>query len=69
MRKNLKIVYTKIFVESYYGDEEQLNAALKSDWYAVQYAWEMFVDSLCRDSLITMEQYNSWTFPWPKKKV
>ena len=53
-----------LFVESYYGDKENLHEALKRDRLAVQYEWEIFVDSLCRDEQISMRQYDSWTFPW-----
>ena len=54
----------QIFIEAYYGDKEQLQSALRQDYLAVQYAWECFVDGLCRDGDITTEQYYSWTFPW-----
>lgn len=59
---------TKLFIETYYGDEKELCAALKQDWYAVQYTWEVFVDSLCKNGDITQEQYNTWTFPWSKRR-
>lgn len=65
----LKKEFTKYFVQSYFGDESKLKAALKQDWYAVQYAWSIFIDSLCKNGEITQEQYNSWVFPWPKREV
>lgn len=68
MRKRYgnKAAFVKVFIESYYGDKNALDTALKSDWYAVQYAWEVFTDYLCKNGDITDEQYNSWVFPWPK---
>jgi hypothetical protein len=53
-----------LFIESCYGDKENLHEALKRDRLAVQYEWEIFVDSLCRDEQISMKQYDSWIFPW-----
>lgn len=64
--RNDKTVATKLFVETYFGNEKELKAALKQDWYAVQYEWEVFMDSLCKNGDITQEQYDSWVFPWPK---
>lgn len=64
-----KAIATKLFIETYYGDEKELKAALKQDWYAVQYEWEVFMDSLCKNGDITDEQYNTWVFPWPKREV
>ena len=55
---------TQLFVESYYGDKENLHQAIRKDRLAVQYDWEIFVDSLCRDGQISMKQYDSWIFPW-----
>lgn len=54
----------QIFVEGYYGNKKELHKALRQDYLAVQFAWECFVDGLCKDGDITQEQYNSWTFPW-----
>lgn len=51
------------FIEAY-GNKKELHKALRQDRLAVQFAWECFVDGLCKDREITMEQYNSWTFPW-----
>ena len=51
------------FIESY-GNKNELHKALRQDYLAVQFAWECFVDGLCKDGDITMEQYESWTFPW-----
>lgn len=55
---------TSLFIETYYQTSKALHKALKTDRLAVQYEWECFVDSLCRDGNITQDQYNSWTFPW-----
>ena len=54
----------QIFVEAYYGNNEQLKLALKQDKLAVQFAWACFTDSMCRDGEITMKQYETWLFPW-----
>lgn len=52
----------QLFVETYYPDN--LRQALKADRLAVQTAWEVFIDSLCKNGDITQEQYDSWVFPW-----
>ena len=52
------------FVEGYYGSRKELHKELRQDYLAVQFAWECFVDCLCKDREITMQQYESWTFPW-----
>ena len=52
----------QLFVETYYPNN--LREALKADRLSVQTAWEVFIDSLCKDGQITQEQYNSWLFPW-----
>lgn len=54
----------KLFVESHYGDKQNLHEAIKRDRLAVQEEWDIFVDSLCRDGEITIRQYDSWLFPW-----
>lgn len=59
-----KATATHMFIEHYYGDLSKLHEALKADWWAVQYAWSIFIDALCKNGEITQEQYNSWTFPW-----
>lgn len=61
-----KSTVTQLFVEEYYGSLEALHSALKADWWKVQENWSFYIDGLCRDSLITMEQYHNWTFPWPR---
>lgn len=58
----------KIFVESYYGNNANLRTALTADFLAVKQEWEIFVDCLCRDGEITMRQYDTWMFPWDKRK-
>ncbi len=67
-RRNDKEKATAYFVAAYYGDIHKLKAALKLDWHAVQYAWEVFTDALCKHGEITQEQYESWLFPWPKRR-
>lgn len=59
----------KYFIQAYYGDEDKLQAALKADWHAVQYAWSLYTDALCKNGEITLQQYESWLFPWPKKEM
>ena len=57
----------QLFIETYYGDKENLRDALKKDWLAVQEEWSIFTDILCRDGEITMAQYESWLFPWGRR--
>ena len=56
----------QLFVESHYGNENDLRKALKKDYLAVQFEWSCFIDSLCRNGDITMTQYQNWLFPWKK---
>lgn len=51
-----------------YGGEQNLQRELKRDYFAVQYDWEIFTDSLQRDGHITETQYNNWLFPWRKER-
>lgn len=59
-----KTQVTQNFIEACYENEKNLHKALKADRLAVQQAWEVFIDSLCKDGQITMQQYESWIFPW-----
>lgn len=59
-----KAYATHCFIKSCYGDLENLHNALQKDWLAVQQDWEIYVDQLCRNGHITMQQYDSWVFPW-----
>lgn len=59
-----KATATHYFIDNYYGTMENLHQALKDDWWEVQANWEIFIDGLCRDGEITIEQYESWVFPW-----
>lgn len=63
-----KLQAKRSFIESYYGTTGNLYDALKDDRIAVNEEWSIFIDILCRDGEITMKQYESWTFPWPKRK-
>lgn len=54
----------RLFVEAYYGDTNALRRALKQDRLAVNYAWQCFIDALCKDGEITQEQFANWTFPY-----
>ena len=58
----------QFFAESYYGDKYNLHRALDADRLAVQEEWSIFVDGLCRDGEITIKQYDTWTFPWSKRR-
>ncbi len=40
--------------------------SVKDDYCAVQLAWSLFIDGLCRDKLITEKQYASWSFPFKR---
>lgn len=57
----------RLFVAQCYGDIHNLHEAVKKDRLMVQEDWSIFIDSLCRDGEITMQQYESWLFPWPKR--
>lgn len=61
-----KATATHIFISEYYGNTENLRLALNRDWLAVQYNWSCFTDALCKNGDITMQQYESWLFPWPR---
>jgi hypothetical protein len=58
----------QLFVTACYGDAYNLRTAIKKDRLMVQEDWSFFTDRLCRDGEISMKQYESWTFPWPKKE-
>lgn len=58
----------QLFVTVCYGDAYNLRTAIKKDRLMVQEDWSFFTDRLCRDGEISMKQYESWTFPWPKKE-
>lgn len=34
------------------------------DYYAKEFAWSCFVDSLCKNQEITQKQYNTWPCPY-----
>lgn len=55
---------TKLFEQVFFGTD---SFGLQEDRAAVQYAWQLFIDALCKNGEITQEQYNSWTFPWKRK--
>lgn len=57
----------RLFVIECYGDIQNLHEAVKKDRPMVQEDWSFFTDMLCRDGEITMQQYESWTFPWSKR--
>ena len=61
-----KAIVTHMFIEQFYGSHTALHNALKADWWAVQFNWSCFIDALCKNGDITQEQYNTWTFPWPR---
>jgi hypothetical protein len=58
----------QLFIESYYGDEQNLHRAIKADKLAVKLDWDIFTDMLCRDGNISIKQYESWTFPWSTRE-
>lgn len=57
----------RLFVTACYANVYNLRTAIKKDRFMVQEDWGIFTDRLCRDGEISMKQYESWTFPWPKK--
>ena len=61
MRLNKAI---KRFIQTYFRDETEMQHMLKVDRPAVQYAWSLYTDAMCCNGEITLQQYESWTFPW-----
>lgn len=57
----------RLFVTACYENAYNLRTAIKKDRLMVQEDWGVLTDRLCRDGEISMKQYESWTFPWPKK--
>lgn len=53
----------RIFEESY-GGNLNLRNAIKKDMLAVKFDWDCFIDALCKNGDITIQQYESWMFPW-----
>lgn len=39
-------------------------SAFKFDRVALREAWGIYIDRLCKDRRITIEQYNNWTNPF-----
>ena len=61
-----KMEAIKDFIESNYRDRYNLLRALNADRHTVQFEWDVYTDYLCKCGDITMQQYESWTFPWKK---
>ena len=68
MRLNKKEKAVKRFIQTYFRDEQDLRHWLKADRPAVQYAWSLYTDAMCKNGEITLQEYESWTFPWPERK-
>lgn len=52
----------RLFVSEFYGTMAAYKAARRDDYCKVQLEWSGFIDSLCRDGIITQAQYNKATF-------
>lgn len=50
------------FINLFYGTRGKYLSARRKDYYAVQYEWSCFIDSLCKDGVITQYQYDRMTF-------
>jgi hypothetical protein len=49
-----------IFKEELYW----LDVDIRSDKIAMRETWSNFTDSLCKDNMITMSQYERWSNPY-----
>lgn len=58
----------KLFVEEFFEDRYNLQRALDDDYLAVNLIWGGFIDTLCKDGVITLRQYETWTFPWHRER-
>lgn len=52
----------RLFIQEYYGTEKAYRKARKEDYCRVQFNWTCFMDSLCKQGLITEKQWNKATF-------
>ena len=51
------------FIEEFYnGDRKAYLKARRTDYCKVQLMWTYFVDSLCKDGLITQHHYDNMIF-------
>ncbi len=52
----------RLFVSEFYRTMAAYKAARRDDYCKVQLEWAGFIDSLCRDGVITQSQYNKAAF-------
>lgn len=51
----------KEFIRMYYGNRGYY-AARRKDYCKVQFEWSCFIDRLCKDGVISQQQYDEMTF-------
>lgn len=52
----------KLFIQEYYGTKKDYRKARKEDYCKVQFEWSCFMDSLCKNGLVSQKQWNKATF-------
>lgn len=51
------------FIEAFFnGDRKTYLKARRADYCKVQFMWMCFIDSLCKEGVITQHHYNNITF-------
>lgn len=50
------------FICNYYKTQDAYRRARKADYCQVQFEWSCYMDSLCKDGLITQKQWERATF-------
>jgi hypothetical protein len=56
-KKNALAIFKEELVLGAYAD-------IRSDKIAMRESWSNFTDSLCKDNMITMSQYERWSNPY-----
>ena len=56
-KKNALAIFKEELVLGAYAD-------IRSDKIAMRETWSNFTDSLCKDNMITMSQYERWSNPY-----
>jgi hypothetical protein len=56
-KKNALAIFKEELVLGAYAD-------IRSDKIAMRETWSNFTDSLCKDNMITMSQYERWSNPF-----
>tara|TARA_R110000772_G_scaffold165819_3_gene277525 strand:- start:1158 stop:1340 length:183 start_codon:yes stop_codon:yes gene_type:complete len=56
-KKTALAMFKEVLAEGEYAD-------IRNDKIAMRESWSNFIDNLCRDSMITIAQYESWSNPY-----